>query len=176
MGLWTRPLAFAEHCRRRYGKRFTIRFPFTPPFVVLSDPDEIKEVFTAPPDVLHPGEGSRVLQPLVGSKSVILLDGEPHMEQRKLLLPLPRRAHGAPDGAGGAGDPRGGARLGRRPDRAAAPLGRAHLEIILRAVFGLDPGPRLDALRDQITRLLRYGESPITLIPAPTDPSGPNGS
>ena len=75
VGNWTRPLAFAEHCRWRYGRRFTIRFPFTPPFVVLSDPDEVKLVFRAPPDVLHPGKGARVLQPLVGSSSVILLDG-----------------------------------------------------------------------------------------------------
>ena len=26
---------------------------------MLSDPDEVKEVFTAPPEVLHPGEGAR---------------------------------------------------------------------------------------------------------------------
>ena len=52
--------------RARYGKRFTIRLLATPPFVMLSDPDEIKEVFTAPPDVLHPGEGARILEPVVG--------------------------------------------------------------------------------------------------------------
>jgi cytochrome P450 len=66
IGLWTRPLASLERCRARYGKRFTVRFPLAPPFVILSDPDEIKEVFRAPPDVLHPGEGARVLEPIVG--------------------------------------------------------------------------------------------------------------
>jgi len=60
IGVWTRPLAYPERLRARYGKRFTTRFPGSPPFVVLSDPDEIKEVFMAPPDVLHPGEGARV--------------------------------------------------------------------------------------------------------------------
>ena len=87
IGVWTRPLAYPERLRARYGKRFTTRFPGSPPFVVLSDPEEVKEVFMAPADVLHPGEGARVLEPLVGKNSVILLDEGPHMEQRKLVLP-----------------------------------------------------------------------------------------
>src|SRR5919106_5595771 len=87
IGLWTRPLAFLERCRARYGKRFTVRFPFTPPFVIITEPEQVKEIYTAPPDVLHPGEGARVLEPIVGSNSVILLDGDAHMEQRKLMLP-----------------------------------------------------------------------------------------
>ena len=53
---WHRPTAFLERCRARYGKRFTIRLPGQSPFVVISDPQEIEQVFKAPPDVLHPGE------------------------------------------------------------------------------------------------------------------------
>ena len=87
IGLWTRPLAYLERLRARYGRRFTVRFPLAPPFVILTDPEQVREVFTAPPDVLHPGEGARVLEPLVGKNSVILLDEAPHMEQRKLMLP-----------------------------------------------------------------------------------------
>ena len=71
IGFWKRPLAFLEQCRARYGKRFTLRFPFAPPFVIISDPDEIKQAFTAPPDVLHPGEGARVLEVLFeGTRAV----------------------------------------------------------------------------------------------------------
>src|SRR3954454_16866486 len=83
-GWWLRPVAFVERCRERYGKRFTIRLLSTPPFVMLSDPDEVKEIFTAPPEVLHPGEGARVLHPVVGKNSVILLDENEHLSQRKL--------------------------------------------------------------------------------------------
>ena len=71
------PAASLERLRRRYGKRITVQLPFQPPFVILSDPDDIKELFTAPPDVLHPGEGARVLEPLIGRNSVILLDEAP---------------------------------------------------------------------------------------------------
>src|ERR1700722_4164602 len=79
LGTWTRPTATLEGLRR-YGKRCTIRLPFQPPFVVLSDPAEIKELFTAPADVLHPGEGARMLEPIVGCHSVILLDESDHLE------------------------------------------------------------------------------------------------
>src|SRR5918999_2366675 len=87
MAWWNRPTAWMERLRRKYGNRFTIRLPGQPPFVMISDPDELKQVFTAPPDVLHPGEGARILESIVGSNSVILLDEGPHLEQRKLLLP-----------------------------------------------------------------------------------------
>ena len=170
LAMWTRPLASLERARARYGKRFTVRFPFTPPFVILTEPDQIKEIYTAPPDVLHPGEGARVLEPLVGRKSVILLDGDAHMEQRKLILPafhgermerliglVTRVTQEEVRGWGGDEIP-----LHPR-------LGALTLEIILRAVFGLDPGPRLEALRESLTELLAYGESPLTIIPGPED-------
>lgn len=172
IGLWTRPLAFLERCRARYGKRFTVRFPASPPFVILSDPEQIKEVFVAPPDVLHPGEGARVLEPLVGKNSVILLDERPHMEQRKLLLPA---FHGERM-----------ARLAGLMEEVAQReveswprdsvfelqpgMQRLTLEIILRAVFGLDPGERLDAVRESLARMLAFGDKPISLMPP--DPDG----
>src|SRR3954453_99880 len=87
LGWWTRPVAFMERCRAKYGKRFTIKLLGLPHTVFLSDPDDIKEVFKAPPDVLHPGEGARILEPVVGPHSLILLDEGPHLEQRKLLTP-----------------------------------------------------------------------------------------
>src|SRR3954465_15907997 len=87
VGWWSRQVPFAERCRDRYGKRFTIRLLQTPPFVMISEPSEIKEIFTAPPEVLHPGEGARILEPVVGKNSVILLDEGSHLEQRKLMLP-----------------------------------------------------------------------------------------
>jgi cytochrome P450 len=141
---WTRTIPLFERCRARYGKRFTLRLLQTPPFVHLSDPAEVKEVFTAPPDVLHPGEGARILEPVVGANSVILLDESAHLSQRKLMLPA---FHGE----------RMEALTGlleevTEREVAAWPLGepiRLHprlqaltLEVILRAVFST-PGPGL---------------------------------
>ena len=44
-------------------------------------------------------------------------------------------------------------------------LQRLTLEIILRAVFGLDEGPRLDRLRERLPQILSFGDSPISLLP-----------
>ena len=143
IGLWTRPLAFLERCRARYGKRFTVRFPFTPPFVAITEPDQVKEVYTAPPDVLHPGEGAGVLAPLVGRNSVILLDENAHMEQRKLMLPAfhGERMERLADLVAEVTEKQVG-EWARERDPALHPhLQALTLEIILRAVFGLDPGP-----------------------------------
>ena len=169
IGQWTRPLAFLERCRARYGKRFTLRLPFTPPFVMITEPEQVKEIYTAPADVLHPGEGARVLKPIVGSNSVILLDGDAHMEQRKLMLPAfhgerIERLTGLVRGVAEREVSGWEGTLELQPL-----LQSLTLEIILRAVFGLDPGSRLDAVRDRLSEMLAYGDNPITLLPEPSE-------
>ncbi len=168
VAFWKRPGASLERLRRRYGTRFTVQLPFQPPFVMLADPDEIRELFTAPPDVLHPGEGARILEPVVGRNSVILLDEGPHLEQRKLMLPAfhgekMQRLTGLMTELAD-NEVRSWPR--ERPVRLHPRLQRVTLEIILRAVFGLDQGPRLDDLRDLLTQLLAFSESPLSVLPA----------
>ena len=167
LGTWTRPTATLRGLRR-YGKRATIRLPFQPPFVVLSDPAEIKELFTAPPDAVHPGEGARILEPVIGRNSVILLDEQAHLSQRRLMLPAfhgerMQRLRGVmteqaehevqswPTGT---------------PFALHGRLQKLTLEIILRAVFGLERGQRSSELRDLLTDVLAFGESPISVLPA----------
>lgn len=167
VGWWSRPTAILERCRARYGGRFTIRLLGQSPFVIVSDPEEIKQIFQAPPEVLHPGEGARILEPVVGPNSVILLDEGPHLRQRKLLLPA---FHGEKM-------QRLSGLMSELAEREVAswPLDepialhprvqRLTLEIILRAVFGLERGAQLDELRDLLTDILAFGESPISLLP-----------
>jgi len=169
MGFWTRPLAFLERCRARYGKRFTLRFPLAPPFVMLTEPDQLKQVFTASADVLHPGQGARVLEPVVGSNSVILLDGGPHMEQRKLMLPaFHGEKMGRLSGVMAEVAEREVASWPRETPIELHPrMQRLTLEVILRAVFGLDPGPRLDGLREGLREMLAFGDRYVSLLPIP---------
>jgi cytochrome P450 len=167
VGWWTRPIAFLERARARFGRRFTVRLLGTPPFVMLTDPEEVKALFTAPPDVLHPGQGARVLEPVVGKKSVILLDEGEHLEQRKLMLPafhgekMDRLAGTVAEVAERevASWPRG------EPVSFHSRFQALTLEVILRAVFGLDPGERLDAIRGRLTAILEFGSRPQSLLP-----------
>lgn len=171
VGYWTRPLAFMEHCRERYGPRFTIKLPGSPPFVMLTRPDDVKQIFTAPPDVLAPGRGARVLEPVVGSTSVILLDGDAHMEQRRLMLPAfhGERMERLAGLVQAVADREVASWPWERPVELHPRMQRLALEIILRAVFGLEPGPRLDALRARLGQMLAFGDKPISLLPVPID-------
>jgi cytochrome P450 len=167
MRWWTRPVPMMEDCRARFGNRFTIKLLGTPPFVMLADPAVVKEVFTAPPDVLHPGEGARILQPVVGRNSLILLDEDAHLSQRRLMLPafhgeqIARLIDVMAQVAGDEVD-------GWPRDEAIALHPRLQaltLEIILRTVFGLDEGARLERLRSAMTEVLAVGTSPASMLP-----------
>jgi cytochrome P450 len=166
-GSWLRPTTVSLRARERYGKRFSVRLLGQPPFVVLSDPEDIKQVFQAPPEVLHPGEGARILEPIVGPNSVILLDEKPHLEQRKLMLPA---FHG--DAMQSLAElmteltEREIATWPHEQPIALHPrLQQLTLEIVLRAVFGLEQGAQLDRLRELLTQVLEFAENPISLLP-----------
>jgi hypothetical protein len=167
IGWWSRTPTYLERLRRRHGTRFTLRLLGLPPAVFLSDPADARELFTAPPDVLHPGEGAGLLEPIVGRNSVILLDEDAHLEQRKLMLPA---FHGERMqrllGLMEALTDREVASWPVDEPLAVHPrLQRLTLEIILRTVFGLDEGPRLERLRDRLTAVLEWSESPISMLP-----------
>ncbi len=81
------PAAWIDLCRRRYGDVVTFRSLFDPRFVMVLDAELVKQVFRGSPDRLHAGEANALLGPVVGERSVLLLDGAEHLRQRKLLLP-----------------------------------------------------------------------------------------
>jgi cytochrome P450 len=82
------PLGFLIGFQRRYGDVFTVRFPFFGQIVYVARPDLVKAVVTGAPSVFHAGEANAsVLEPALGPNSVLTLDDEPHLRQRKLLLP-----------------------------------------------------------------------------------------
>jgi cytochrome P450 len=82
------PLEFLPKLQRRYGDIFAVRFPYFGRIVYVAHPDLVKTVFTGSPSIFHAGEANAtVLEPALGPNSVLTLDDEPHMRQRKLLLP-----------------------------------------------------------------------------------------
>jgi cytochrome P450 len=83
-----RPTVLLRRSAARFGVPFTLRTAWTDaPMVVVSDPADVRTVFTASPDVLTAGESSSFLEPFVGPNSILILDGPPHLRQRKLMLP-----------------------------------------------------------------------------------------
>ena len=170
-----RPIPFMEACARRYGDCFTLRFPMTPPLVLFRHPEAVKEIFTGDPDQLLAGETRRLLRPLVGNHSVLLLDGAQHTRHRRLMMPA---FHGERMHAYGetmreitdqvlASWPRG------RPFPLQPELHVITLSIMLRTVFGIDDVAEFRRLRECLTELLALSANPLTLLPWLQDVIGP---
>jgi cytochrome P450 family 135 len=152
---WTRePLPFLEQCQERYGDTFTLRLRHLGTWVVLSDPEDVKRVFSTDTNDLGVGVPNLALRPVLGAHSVMLSEEPEHMVQRKLMLP---RFHGERMRE----DAEMMTELARREVR-AWPVGEPFRlwprmqaltqEVVMRAVFGDDEG-RLDRLRTLLTNL-----------------------
>jgi cytochrome P450 family 135 len=163
-----RPLAFMARGRAEIGDAFSVSFVgFERPMVLISDPAAVKALYTERRNGLPPGRSFQ-LEPVLGARSVLLLEGDEHIARRRLMLP-----------------PFHGERM--RSYEAVAreivtaevdswPIGREFpihermqaitLEVILRAVFGVAEGPRLDALRGMLGNLLVETGSPTMILRA----------
>ncbi len=86
IGWSRRPLAFMERCQRHFGDTFTLHLARGETWVVVCDPRDVKRVFTADPDTLGVSEANPLLGPLLGRRSVMLLEEPEHMPRRKLML------------------------------------------------------------------------------------------
>src|SRR3712207_2391579 len=129
-------------------------FPYTTLFRSL-----VKQVMQAPPDRLRAGEANAVLQPIVGSRSVLLLDGAEHLRHRKLMLPpfhgqrlktyeaLIRRAADREIDRWPSGEP-----FALLPSMQSLTL-----DVIMGAVFGVGEGER----REELKRRVRATIDPV---------------
>ncbi len=157
----TRPIAFLESCRRRYGDNFSIQFTsFKRPTVMLSDPEAIRALYSERAHGLPPGRTVALL-PVMGASSVLLLEGSEHMQRRKAMLPpfhgermrsyesivreaAEREIESWPRGEVFALHPR---------------MQAITMEVILRAVFGVSDAERGRALRELLPQLLGQSAS-----------------
>jgi cytochrome P450 len=142
-------------CEQRYGGRFTVQLAGEGPCVYLAAPDDVGRAFTAPGALA--GAVNRQLAPVLGERSVLLLDGPEHLAQRRLQLPafqgasleharavIEQTTARALDGW-----PVGGV-VALRPRMQAITL-----EAILRVALGVEDGPRLAGLQEAVTVWLR---------------------
>jgi cytochrome P450 family 135 len=154
-----RPTALMRRCTARYGDPFTLRTLWADaPMVLVSDPGDIKRIFTADPATLLAGEGSAILEPLVGPRSILVLDGAEHMRERKLMLP-PFHGESLNRWRGTIAE-LAAAELDRwrpgTPVQAYRRMQQLTLEVILRVVFGGGDAELREAIRRtlDITRSL----------------------
>jgi len=166
--IWSRRAQWMlEQCRARYGDTFTLRIAYEGTWVMISDPEALRRVFTGDPRVFHAGEGNQILRPILGENSVLVLDEKAHIGQRKLLLPP---FHGERmQGYGEAMAEIAGREIERWPIGSPYELRprmqAITLEIILQTVFGLRGGERMDSLRQALRDFLDLTTDPRLLAP-----------
>jgi cytochrome P450 len=166
LGWAFRPLPFMQRCRRELGDSFSLTFlGFERPMVLISDPVAIKALYTERDHGLPPGRNV-FLEPILGSRSLLLLEGADHLAHRKLMLPafhgermrsyepivqdiVDSEIDGWPLGEEFAIHPR---------------MQAVTLEVILRVVFGVSEGTRLERLRGLLRELLADTSSATTQL------------
>jgi cytochrome P450 len=161
----TVPLRGMRRLRARYGDAFTVHVPIFGRAVVISDPAEIKQLFTAGPEVVENLEPN--LGRVLGPGSLFALTGEEHRKQRKLLVPP---FHGRRLAAYETiVEDETVRELSSWPQDKAFPtlpsMMRITLNAILRAVFGAE-GAEFSQLRALLPPLVTLG-SQLAVLPVP---------
>jgi cytochrome P450 len=151
---------FLEACRRRYGSAVTFSTLFDSRFVMLFDPGLVKELFRGSNEQLHAGEANALLGPILGERSVLLLDGAEHLRHRRLLLPPfhGQRMQSYADAMLTAADIEIESWPVGEPFALLPSMQSLTLRVILSAVFGYEPGAEEQELR----RRLRAMVEPLT--------------
>jgi cytochrome P450 family 135 len=147
---------FLEACRRRYGDAVTLGTLFDQKFVMVFDPALVKEVFQGPHEQLNAGEANALLGPILGERSVLLLDGREHLRHRRLMLPAfhGRRLQAYADAIRESADAEIDSWPVGEPFALMPSMQSLTLRVIMRAVFGYEAGAAEDELRHRIRAMI----------------------
>lgn len=159
-----RPLETLEARRQAYGDDYRVSQPDSKPALVyFSSPEALEAIFTAKPEQLSSGRSNQILSVLLGEHGIVLLQGEAHQRQRQLLMPP---FHGDRMRSYGQvvqniteqviSQWTTGTSFRVRPA-----MQSISLQVILKAVFGLDGGQRYEQLRQVLSQMLDGFGSPI---------------
>jgi cytochrome P450 family 110 len=156
------PLTYMDTCVEKYGDVFQTQWGKLEPFVMLSHPQAIQEMFNNSA-FEAPGRLNSILKPMLGEQSMIILSGEKHKRQRQLLMPP---FHGERMRNYGASICDIALDVASkwsvdRPFVARSAMQEVTMRVILQAVFGLDDGPRLQELRPLLASVVDMTSSPL---------------
>ncbi|MFO0897826.1 MAG: cytochrome P450 [Pirellulales bacterium] len=160
------PLALLDECQRRFGDAFTLNIAGNGRFVMLSDPNAVREVFRGDPNVLHSGEANSLFTATVGRNSVLVLDGVSHARQRRVLVPPMKGERMRAFFDTMQAETREAVREWPRgtPFPTLPSLRRITLRVILRTALGLECGPDLDRFERKIETFLANGRQRYALV------------
>jgi len=162
-----RPIELMDHCRERYGPVFTLRLGPSQDVIMIGEPQLAKRVLKGDPAVFRAGDTNGLFRPIVGSNSILLLDGDAHLHQRRILLPGMGAGHAA-QFADQVREVTQARISGWRPGqklRLQDEMEAISFASIMRVVFGEEPTGPYAELKQLIPEMMDRCDSPFTLIP-----------
>ena len=158
-----RPLDFLEECNQKYGDTFSLNLMGLPPFTVVSNPQGIEEILSVDAKKFDVGRTNNLAASLLGDNSLVLLDGEPHRRQRKLMMPP---FHGEKVKSYAETICQITEKVTNRWQEkstfvAQKAMQDITLETILHVVFGLSEGERYQKIKPPLIELLDLTGSPL---------------
>jgi len=167
--LWiATPFPFMRSCSHRYGDSFKVRLSQKlSPVVFFSNPEALQLILTSDDAELFdaPGELNAILEPLLGTESVIGLSGERHRRVRQLLMPS---FHGERMRAYGrliqdiTEEVMKEQVVGKAFSVRKA-MQKISMRVILRAIFGLNEGLRYQQLEKVLGSMLDRLSNPFSV-------------
>jgi cytochrome P450 len=156
---------FIDACRRRFGDVVTFRTVFDSRFVMVFDPALVKELFQGPGEQLRAGEANAMLAPVVGERSVLLLDGSEHLRHRRLMLPPfhGRRMQAFAEAMRRSADLEIDSWPVGEPFALLPSMQSLTLRVMMQAVFGYEPGPAEEELRGRVRAMVEPLARPRSL-------------
>jgi cytochrome P450 len=160
------PFKVLEERAKKYGESFTISKNTLPLVVYFTNPQAIEQIFTANSELFDTNSANDILLPLLGEHSMILLGGEKHQRQRKLLMPpfhgdrlrtYGELIHNVTKGVISQWQ------IGK-PFAVRSSMQEISLQVILNAVFGIHEGERFEQLRKVLTTMLDSVGSPVSSL------------
>jgi cytochrome P450 family 110 len=157
------PIEILEANFQKYGDWYTARFSGIGPLVVLSSPEAIESVMTAPGHVFDCGRTNGLLSPFLGSNSLVMLDGKAHQRERKLLTPP---FHGERLRTYGQSIQEITHKVVEQwePGQSFSmrtAVQEISLRAIMRTVFGVSEGDKSEQLRHHLNELLMFFDRPL---------------
>jgi cytochrome P450 family 135 len=161
-----RPENWLESCWKEYGDYFTLRPTKDRALVLTADTAAVKQVFTGNPKQLFAGESHMVLARILGPRSVLTINAPDHLRVRRMMLPPfhgDRMKGYAPLIAQVA--ERHIASWPRGEEFPVLPrLNALTLEVIMRAVFGVEDPKRIAELSPPLLKLLAQIGEPRRML------------
>ena len=168
MNRWFRdPVSFLEQNAERHGPIFSVRLGALKRCAFIADPEAAWQVLTGDPSVFRMGPTNKIFRPVLGERSLFLLDGEEHRHHRRLLAPAfhkqgvrryaslieeiaVRELSSWPVG---------------EPFMLQDPMRRITTESIVRIVIGVCSPDRDAEIRRLVREMLEIAENPLALMP-----------